>query len=219
MNVYRELLIGCGAKRQKDGRLPTAKYIRWHQQDPGRLPAVADYESDGTEHEFQNLTTLDINPDHRPDILFNLERIDGEVHNRIPCRNFDAVILHEHNTFPCDDEFYDEIHAYEVLEHIGRQGDYRKFFAQFSEFWRVLKPDGFLFATVPSWASEWAWGDPSHSRVITPGTLAFLSQKQYAAQVGVTPMSDFRWCYKADFDTVYHDCSTDTFCFVLQAIK
>lgn len=221
MNVYRELLIGCGSRREKDRRLPSADLIRWHQQDPGRSRAVADYQPLPNEYEFKHLVTLDINPDHKPDILFNLERIDGEHHNRIPCRNvqYSKHAAREVKTFTCTDGDYDEIHAYEVLEHIGRQGDYRKFFDQFSEFWRILKPDGFLFATVPLWSSEWAWGDPSHSRVITPGTLVFLSQRQYREQVGKTPMSDFRWCYKADFEVAYCQEDNGSLCFVLQAVK
>ena len=51
----------------------------------------------------------------------------------------------------------------------------------------------------------WAWGDPSHTRVITSGTLAFLSQRQYRSQVDGNPgpksaMSDFRPWYSADFE-------------------
>lgn len=222
MNVYRELLIGCGSRREKDRRLPSADIIRWHQQDPGRMPAVKNYQAPGNEYEFKNLVTLDINPDHRPDILFNLERIDGETCNHIPNKNtqvIDGIYKSPCNTGTCPDEHYDEIHAYEVLEHIGRQGDYRKFFYQFSEFWRILKQDGFLFATVPMWNSEWAWGDPSHTRVITPGSLVFLSQRQYREQIGKTPMSDFRFCYQADFETVYCREDNGALCFVLQAIK
>lgn len=217
MSDYRELLIGCGSRRVKDRRLPSASLIRRHQQAP---PGSAyPGHSDPLEYEFRSLVTLDINPDHRPDILFNLERIDGEVCNYIPTPNFDEIEYRTKDTPPHEDDFYDEIHAYEVLEHIGRQGDYRKFFDQFAEFWRILKPDGFLFATVPSWNSEWAWGDPSHTRVIAPGTLVFLSQRQYREQVGKTPMSDFRWCYKADFETVFVREDNGAILFVLQAVK
>lgn len=202
MSTYRELLIGCGSRRDKDRRLPSASLIR----APTKHIAASQYE-------FQGLVTLDINLDHKPDILFNLERIDGEVCNRIP------FPVNTVDYAPTPDNFYDEIHAYEVLEHIGRQGDYRKFFDQFAEFWRILKPGGFLFATVPLWSSEWAWGDPSHTRVITPGTLVFLSQRQYREQVGKTPMSDFRWYYKADFETIYCREDSGALCFVLQAVK
>src|SRR3546814_6014455 len=74
---------------------------------------------------------------------------------------------------------FDEVHAYEVLEHLGSQGDFRSFFAHFGEIYRALKDGGILFATVPAWDSVWAWADPSHRRVIAPETLVFLDQTQY----------------------------------------
>lgn len=196
MNTRKELLIGCGSRRIKDRRLPTWKEIERGQSMTGaRL---------GTE--FENLVTLDINPAHAPDIVFNLCLLGIDS---MPC-------IHDQR---CPDNTYDEIHAYEVLEHIGRQGDAQTFFYQFTEFHRILKPGGLFYATCPAWFSQWAWGDPSHTRVITAGTLAFLSQKEYAKQVGKTPMSDFRDIYKADFDVVVADESTETLCFVLRAVK
>lgn len=207
MNDYRELLIGCGAKREKHFVLPVTNDFRF--------PMQANPKAGG--REFVNLTTLDINVDHKPDIQFNLERIDGEGCNRIPIPVLGRQPGYPHDVTP--DNYYDEIHAYEVLEHIGNQGDYRKFFAQFEEFWRILKPEGLLFATVPSWSSQWAWADPSHKRVIAPGTLVFLSQREYREQVGITPMSDFRWCYKGDFETVYSQDDGNTHGFVLRAVK
>jgi len=147
--------------------------------------------------EWTDLKTLDNNADHRPDYLHNL--------NHIP--------------YPFESDTFEEVHGYEILEHLGRQGDYLSFFTQFSELWRILKPGGFLAATCPSYRSMWAWGDPSHTRVLTSGTLVFLDQEQYALQVGRTPMSDFRFCYKADFKAVWVKEDADTFCFVLQAVK
>lgn len=181
---FRDLLLGCGARRHRILGAPRP----WGE-----------------------LVTLDVNPDHKPDVLFNLEALGDH------CR----AALGERTWLPFENDDFDEIHAYEVLEHIGRQGDFRKFFTQFSEFWRVLKPGGLLCATVPDFRSEWAWGDPSHSRVITAGTLVFLSQRAYVEQVGKTPMSDFRNVYQADFDAVrieYPDKSEQLH-FELRAVK
>lgn len=169
-----ELLIGCGSARDK------------------RLTI------DNTAG-FSNLTTLDYNADHNPDVVWDLMSPDvlpPEWENR-----------------------FDEIHAYEVLEHLGQQGDYRLFFRQFSAFWRALKPNGHLMATVPSRHSVWAWGDPSHTRIIQPENLVFLSQKAYADQVGKTPMSDFRNIYKADFEIIHVADSQETVFFIIKAIK
>ena len=76
----RELLLGAGHDRQK--RI-------WLQDDS----------------KFKNLVTLDINPDAKPSVIFDLELI----------------------TLPFKSDLFDEIHAYEVLEHVGRQGDWRFF--------------------------------------------------------------------------------------------
>ena len=148
---------------------------------------------------WTSLVTLDFNADHKPDVVHDLEVLP----------------------YPFADDTFDEIHAYEVLEHLGQQGDWRSFFAQFSELWRILKSDGHLAATCQSWRSMWAWGDPSHRRVLCSGSLVFLSQAEYAKQVGVTAMSDFRFCYGADFEperglVIETD---DSFVFVLRAKK
>lgn len=169
---YRELLIGCGSRRNKLIHMP-------------ETPT------------FTNVTTLDLNPDHNPDIIHDLTSLP----------------------LPFPDDTFDEIHAYEVLEHTGAQGDYKFFFAQFADFWRILKPNGQLFATVPHWQNEWAWGDPSHTRVIQPESLWFLPQPHYDAEVGRTSMSDFRNIYKADFDITYRNITNTTFGFGLKAIK
>lgn len=170
--MKKQLLIGCGNDLSK------------------KLTA------DGNEG-WEELVTLDMNPDHKPDVEWNL---------------MDMPLPFLDNTF-------DEIHAYEVLEHTGAQGDYRFFFRQFDEFYRLLKPNGHLLATCPSRHSKWAWGDPSHTRIMQPEQLIFLSQEKYKAGVGVTAMSDFRYLYKSDFDAVAYEDDDEKYWFVLKAIK
>ena len=147
--------------------------------------------------DWENLTTLDVNQLCNPDVIWDLCKFP----------------------YPFEDNAFDEIHAYEVLEHTGQQGDYKFFFDQFSEFWRILKPNGLIAASVPKWDTIWAWGDPSHTRVINDGTLVFLSQKQYKKQLGRTAMSDFTDCYKADFDIEDSEYKNDFFYFILKAVK
>jgi len=143
-----------------------------------------------------DLTTLDIDPNAGADVVHDL--------NVLP--------------YPFADDQFDEIHAYEVLEHTGQQGDWRFFFAQFSEFWRILKPDGLLCASCPSLTSRWAWGDPGHTRVIQPETLIFLQQPQYA-QVGITSLTDYRAVYQADYDLAFSKDDGEGFKFALRAVK
>lgn len=150
----------------------------------------------GGRSEWGALTTLDFNADHEPDVVHDMANLP----------------------LPFADDSFDEIHAYECLEHVGAQGDWRFFFAQWSDFWRMLKPDGLFFGTCPAASSPWAWGDPSHTRIIGPECMVFLSQPNYA-QVGISPMSDFRFVYRADFDLIHSRTAGDHFEFVLKAVK
>lgn len=171
--MKRELLIGCGSNRDR------------------RIFFIGETTS------WDDLTTLDIDPSHHPDVVHDLSQIP----------------------LPFEDESFDEIHAYEVLEHVGTQGDFRFFFAQFSDFWRILKPGGHLCGSCPKPTSVWAWGDPGHTRVIQPETLRFLDQGFYA-QVGKTAATDYRRWYKADFELAFLDGQAEhSNMFALRAVK
>jgi len=146
---------------------------------------------------WQQLTTLDINPAHHPDVVWDLRE----------------------KPWPFDDDTFDEVHAYEVLEHLGRQGDAEAFFSDFSEIWRILKPGGHLLGTSPSAGSPWLWGDPGHTRAIIPESFIFLCQDEYENQVGKNAMSDYRYCYSADFKPKMLEVNNGTFSYVLEAIK
>ena len=141
--------------------------------------------------EFSNVVRLDNNPDQEPDVLWDLT---------------------EH-PLPFDDKEFDEIHAYEVLEHLAYQGDYKFFFTEFTEYSRILKKEGYFYGSVPR--GVWTWGDPSHKRTIQRETLLFLDQDAYK-QVGQTSMSDFRNIYKADFKLIADKETDSNYYFVLQ---
>lgn len=133
-----------------------------------------------------------------------------------------ADIQHDLNIlpYPFPDSTFDAIHAYCVLEHLGRQGDWRFFFDQWAEFHRIVKSGGRFFGITPHYDSPWAWGDPSHTRIIGVECLTFLSQKQYSEQVGKTSMSDFRHYYKADWEIMGKAVTDEKeLCFVLTAVK
>lgn len=119
---------------------------------------------------------------------------------------------------PLDDESFDEIHAYEVLEHLGKQGDWKSFFDEWNEYYRLLKKGGLFCASVPSINSKWLWGDPGHTRVISVETLTFLSQSEYEKQVGNGPMTDYRSWYHGNFRLRYDNDDGSQFWFVLEKI-
>jgi SAM-dependent methyltransferase len=147
--------------------------------------------------DWKELVTLDMDDRHKPDVLHDLTKLP----------------------LPFRDDTFDEIHAYEVLEHTGQQGDWRFFLDQWAEFWRIMKPNGWFCGTSPMPNSPWAWGDPGHTRIISKESFIFLNQPQYKVQVGVTPMTDYRFCFKADFEPVHIEEKGNTFIYVLQAIK
>lgn len=148
------------------------------------------------------LWTLDINTACKPDIVCDLTKPD----------HLERISVEYQQEF-------DAIHAYEVLEHCGAQGDVALLFAQFAAFWLMLKPDGLFYATVPAWNSIWAWGDPSHTRIISAATLVFLDRDEYEKQLGKTPMSDYRSLLGGiSFRCLEMDQQRDTFAFVLQKV-
>jgi predicted SAM-dependent methyltransferase len=85
---------------------------------------------------WSDLVTLDLDPACKPDVVHDL--------NQLP--------------YPFEDNQFDEIHACHVLEHCGRQGDWRFFFKQCEEFWRITKPGGTFHGICRHRNSVWAWG-------------------------------------------------------------
>ncbi len=187
---YRNLLVGCGHARDK--RLEPAHWLS--SADPNTRIAPRVWHG--------QLETIDYESPCQPDIVWDL--------NVTPWRKGGDKL---------PDDSYNEIHAYEVLEHLGVQGVYKDFFDTFSEIWRLLKPGGFLCATCPSRRSHWLWGDPGHTRVVLPVSLIFLQQPEYDRQKGVSTMSDYRATYRADFDVVHSHDNNETHAFILQAVK
>jgi hypothetical protein len=185
-----ELLLGCGFQRKKQARRP------------------------GDDDEWKDLVTLDHNPNCKPDLHCDLNTILWQ------CRALTSQgekVLNENELLR--EDFFAEVHAYEVLEHLGFQGDVPSFFGTFNNLYRILVPDGLLFATCPSPRSSWLWGDPGHCRVIQKESLMFLDQSQYTFGLGKSPMSDYRNWWKGDFQAMSATDDGTTHRFVLKAIK
>ncbi len=217
---YRELLIGCGRARDKRVIVPGS-----------------------TQRQWRGLTTLDLNPHCGADLQCDLNAhppwyaypgagTDPETWQNPSLLAVDKNRYCYNGTdvaYSLLSDYWDEIHAYEVLEHLGQQGDAQSFLGHFSELYRLLKPNGYLCATVPSVGSKWLWGDPSHRRVINECSLVFLDQEQYQAQIDrriaaaqpPTNMSDFRDAlgYRADFKLIDSHDNRTSFTFILQAVK
>ncbi len=124
---------------------------------------------------------LDFNLGVKPDLVSNLESLP----------------------YPFKDNTFDEIHAEEVMEHLGKQGDWKFFFAQFDELARILKPNGIFLFTSPKLSSEWLWGDPGHTRYFGPECLVFLDRDQYAIQQKAgTAMTDYQFAFTSNWKAI-----------------
>lgn len=154
--------------------------------------------------EYKNPVFLDNDPNTNPDILFDLN---------------DITIIGNH--LPFENDEFDEIHAYDVLEHIGKQGDVRGFFREFSEYYRILKNEGRFFISCPGYDSKWAWGDPGHTRVISKETFTYFDQEEYKKQVGLTQLSDYRYLWKGNFVLTDYipGLGSESNSFILKCIK
>jgi len=127
----------------------------------------------------QPLITVDMDPSCDPTLTYDLTQ----------------------RPLPFPDNYFDEIGAYDVLEHWGAQGDWKAWFDEFEEYWRLLKPHGYMSILVPIGNDFLA--DPGHTRQIGGSYFTFLSQKAYEVnhQNG-TCMTDYRGYWKRDFDVV-----------------
>jgi SAM-dependent methyltransferase len=95
---------------------------------------------------------------------------------------------------PFDDNYFDSISAFDVLEHIPRQAvDYQKkeirfpFIELMQEIWRVSKPGGKFYAITPAYPAPEAFQDPTHVNYITVMTHSyFCEDSPHAARYGFT---------------------------------
>lgn len=128
------------------------------------------------------LTKIDINPNCGADLLWDMDR-DG-----FP--------------LPFEDNTFDEIGAFNTMEHWGRQGDFRGWFAECSEYHRILKPGGIMSILVP--LGKDALADPGHTRFFQANYFGFLNQAFYELnETKSTCFSDYRWLWKLNFDILY----------------
>lgn len=174
--MQRSLLIGCGRNHTK--QVQYAGSAEWAGE----------------------LTTMDINPNCGADIVFNMEMLfrpesvfsepgDG----RLPSMG----------QLPFDNDTFDEIGCYNAMEHWGRQGDFRGWFHECGEYWRILKPGGLMSILVP--VGKDALADPGHTRFFEGNYFGFLSQAFYERnEVLGSCFTDYRgWAWKKNFDILF----------------
>ena len=141
---------------------------------------------DGKAEWAGELTKMDINPNCGADILFDMEDVASRG-----------------GRMPFEDDTFDEAGAYNTLEHWGRQGDFRGWFHECGEYWRILKPGGLMSVLVP--IGQDALADPGHTRFFQANWFGFLSQKFYEGNDQLkTCFTDYRgWAWTKNFDVLY----------------
>jgi SAM-dependent methyltransferase len=161
--MQRSLLIGCGKNLTK--QVCYAGVKEW----------------------AGDLTTIDMNPDAKPDFLIDMDaQFDGRGGFYMPF----------------EDGTFDEIGAYNCMEHWGKQGDWRGWFAEMGEYHRILKPGGTMSILVPIGPD--ALADPGHTRFFQQNWFGFLSQEFYTRNAVLgSCFTDYRWYWKKDFDILY----------------
>lgn len=143
--------------------------------------------------EWGELQTIDMNPNCGADLVMDLSILGRMGHPS------EATTL---RPLPFHDGTFDEIHAYDVLEHWGRQGDWQSWFCEAAEYRRLLKDGGLLCAIVP--VGEDALADPGHCRFFQRNWFGFLNQKFYEENLAKgAQVTDYRWYWKLNFDIVH----------------
>ena len=93
-------------------------------------------------------------------------------------------------TLPFEDNFFDSVSAYDLFEHITRvhmeNGITQfPFVNSMSEIYRVLKPNGELYAITPVYPKESAFVDPTHVNFISKNSYKyFISPHNWAKMYG-----------------------------------
>lgn len=97
----------------------------------------------------------------------------------------DANIIHDcENGLPFENDYADEIRAYDFLEHIHRD----KIIFVFNEIWRVLKPNGILDFKVPdAMNGQGAFQDLTHHTTFTLNTFKYFETSLYRDLYGIKP--------------------------------
>lgn len=105
--------------------------------------------------------------------------------------NVELVAADLTRKLPFDDDFFDSISAFDLLELIPRweresNGNIGyPFINLMSEIARILKPNGYFTAVTPAYPAPEAFQDPTHINIITENTINyFVGENPFATTVG-----------------------------------
>ncbi len=136
----------------------------------------------GQEDWIGELTKIDMNPNCGADLLLDMS---------VRCTHM-----------PFEDETFDELGAFDTLEHWGGFGDWKAWFDEMPEYHRILKPNGTFSIIVPIGLD--AIADPGHTRFFHQNHFGFLNRDFYERNVSEgTSFTDYRWYLKRYWDILH----------------
>jgi len=119
--------------------------------------------------------SLDLGSGPAPRNPFNAAKVYGadlrsKESNNVIYADFSSGLL------PFNNEMFDFVTAYDVLEHIQRAVSKNKkptypFISLINEIFRVLKPGGIFFSIQPCYPAKQAFQDPTHVNIMTEDTM------------------------------------------------
>ena len=139
-----------------------------------------------------NTSSLDLgcglNPQNRfgADEVFGLDLLEDKNKKIFRCKlGFERI--------PFDDNSFDYITAYDLIEHIPRYSDSENSSTPFIQFmnecYRVLKKDGIFLSMTPVYPYLGAFQDPTHNNIMTVDTFKYyFSDEKFkiASHYGIT---------------------------------
>jgi SAM-dependent methyltransferase len=110
------------------------------------------------------------NPFHAAELI----TVDIHIHSKqIPTHKIEPG-----SKLPFEDETFDSISAFDVLEHLSREAPNNLFIYYMNELHRVLRPGGIAVFVFPSFPHRDAFSDPTHVNFITSETVNFFVNNQ-----------------------------------------
>ncbi len=131
---------------------------------------------------------------YKRDLLYGVDVKSVSMHKDYVIKKANLAI----EKIPFEDNFFDSVSAYDLLEHIPRtlmasdQKDLVFSFVELmNEIWRVLKPGGMFYAVTPAYPRSEAFTDPTHVNIITGRTHHYFTEPHCGARA-----YGFKGCFK-----------------------
>jgi SAM-dependent methyltransferase len=131
----------------------------------------------GKASDLHGTSTLDLGCGTNPQNPFRAERVYGIDIRDNPSKYIKCADLTV-EPIPFEDNAFDFITAFDIIEHIPRviYAPNRRFpFVELmNEVWRTLKPNGYFLSHTPVYPYSAIFGDPTHVSVLTHETFAYF---------------------------------------------